>query len=189
MKDTDHEIAAGVEDEFSMASARYVIHKNTSQTPPKFSFTKPEKGSYTMVYKDPGNDAPLVIVYEENGTSVTFAGGDQISVKEEDDTYFGTFVDDPNFRKMLQNAVYYVWNKETKYDEAMTNAQAEFDEMEQEKEELRQRVEDSQKSEKTSKLLRSVLLIVVGLGLIVAIAYWAFVIPARSGGEEPAEES
>jgi hypothetical protein len=191
-KNTDHEIAAGVDEEFSMSSARYVISKNTTKTPPEFLFRKPEKGDYTMVYKDPNLEAPLVIVYEENGTSVTFAGGDQISVNEEDDTYFGTFVDDPNFRKLLQNAVYYVWSKETKYEGAMAKAKEEFDRMEQEKDDLMQRVEDSQSQEKTSKLLRSVLLIVVGLVLIVAIAYWAFVIPARQSGEgepAPAEES
>jgi hypothetical protein len=172
-----------------MSTARYIIHKNTSQTPPEYVFMKPEKGTYTMVYQDPVKESPLAIVYEENGTSVTFAGGDQVSVREEDDTYFATFMDDPNFKKLLQNAVHYVWSQETKYEEAMTSAQAEFAKMEQEKEDLAQRVEDSQQSESTSKLLRSVLLIVVGLGLIVAIAYWAFVIPARSGGEEPAEES
>ena len=191
-KAADHEIAAGVEDEFSMAAARYVIHKNTSQTPPEFMFMTPEKGDYTMVYEDASLGAPLVVVYEENGTSVTFAGGDQVSVREEDDTYFGTYVDDPNFRKLLQNAVYYAWNKETKYENAMARASEEFENMKQEKEDLKQRVEDSQKSEKTSKLLRSVLLIVVGIVLIVAIAYWAFVIPARQTGEEepaPAEES
>jgi hypothetical protein len=188
-KENDHEIAAGVDSDFSMASARYIIHKDTSVVPPQFEWLKPTKGSYTMVFKDPRNEAPLVVVYEEKGTSVTFAGGDQISVREEDDTYFGTFVDDPNFRKLLQNSVYYAWNKETKYEEAMTNAKAEFAKMEQEKKDLAQRVEDSQKSERTSKLLRSVLLIVVGLVMIVAIAYWAFIIPARSGGEEPAEES
>jgi hypothetical protein len=148
---------------------------------------KPEKGTYTLVYQDPVKESPLAVVYEENGTSVTFAAGDQVSVREEDDTYFATFMDDPNFRKMIQNAVYYAWTKETKYDEAMANAQEEFAKMEQEKEDLKQRVEDSQQSESTSKLLRSVLLIVVGLVLIVAIAYWAFIIPARSGGE--AEES
>jgi CHASE3 domain sensor protein len=74
----------------------------------------------------------------------------------------------------------------------MAKAKEEFDRMEQEKDDLMQRVEDSQSQEKTSKLLRSVLLIVVGLVLIVAIAYWAFVIPARQSGEgepAPAEES
>jgi hypothetical protein len=192
-KATDHEVASGVDAEFSMAAARYVIHKNTSQTPPEYVFMKPEKGTYTKVYEDAQLGAPLVIVYEENGTSVTFAAGDQVSVREEDDTYFGTYVNDPNFRKLLQNAVHYVWNKETKYENAMARASEEFAKMEQEKKDLEQRVEDSQKSESTSKLLRSVLLIVVGIGLIVAIAYWAFVIPARQGGEgepaAPAEES
>jgi len=190
-KANDHEITDGVEDSFSMASARYVIHKNITKTPPEFLFLEPEKGDYTMVYEDPNNEAPLVVVYEENGTSVTFAAGDQISVREEDDTYFATFIEDPNFKKLLQNAVYYVWNKETKYDDAMAKAAEEFEKMEQEKQDLLDRVEESQSQENTSKLLRSVLLIVVGVVLIVVIAYWAFVMPAKQSGEEepaPAEE-
>jgi hypothetical protein len=190
-KANDHEITDGVEDSFSMASARYVIHKNITKTPPEFLFLEPEKGDYTMVYEDPNNEAPLVVVYEENGTSVTFAAGDQISVREDDDTYFATFIEDPNFKKLLQNAVYYVWNKETKYDDAMAKAAEEFEKMEQEKQDLLDRVEESQSQENTSKLLRSVLLIVVGVVLIVVIAYWAFVMPAKQSGEEepaPAEE-
>lgn len=193
VKANDHVIASGVADEFTIASARFVIHKNTSMSPPEYLHLEPEEGDYTMVYSDDKYTAPLVVVYEDEGTSVSFAGTDQISVKEEDGTYFGTFVDDPDFRKMFQNAVFYAWDKETKYEDAMANAEAEFEKMEEDRKALEERVKDSQSKESTGRLLRSVLLIVVGVVLIVIIAYWAFVMPAKQGGAEepeapPAEE-
>jgi hypothetical protein len=196
-KAENHEIAAGVADDFAIASARFVIHKNVTASPPVYVHLEPETGDYTMVYAESNLMAPLVVVYEDNGTSVTFSGTDQLSVKEEDPTYFGTFTEDANFRKLFQNSVYYAWEKETKYESAMESAKQEFENMRQEQKDLEERVEESQKQERTSKLLRAVLLIVVGVVLIVAIAYWAFVMPARGGEEEqppeqppaPAEES
>ncbi len=187
VKVTDHDVAEGAEAEFITPSSRFVIHKNQTASPPYYLHLEPDTGEYTMIYADGDLGAPLLVVYEQNGTSITFAGTDQISVKEDDPTYFGTFTEEDNFITLFQNAVYYVWSKETKYDDAMAKAKAEFAKMEQDKADLEERVKESQSKEKTSKLLRSVLLIVVGVVLIVVIAYWAFVIPARQGGEEEAE--
>lgn len=186
-KVNDHEIAQGVESEFALQDKRFVIHMNTSMSPPKYLAIQPEKGDYTMVYSDDDIGAPLVVIYEENGTSVTFAGTDQISINDVDDSYYGNFLDDENFKTMFQNSVYYVWSKETKYENAMARATEEFNKMQQEEDDLKARVEESQKKEKNAKLLRSVLLIVVGVVLIVVISYFCFLVPARERGVEASE--
>jgi len=179
VKTTDHPIAEGVADQFMLNDSRFVIHMNTTGTP-TYQHLEPAKGTYTQVFSDSQLGAPLVVVYEENGTSVTFAGTDKISVKPTDDSYFErAFLGDPNFKKLFQNAVYFAWNKEKKYTAAMERAKEEFARMKQEEEDLKARVEESLKKEKSSKLMRSVLLIVVGVVLIVIISYFCFVIPAR----------
>jgi len=180
VKTTAHEITEGVADQFMVNDKRFVVHMNTTASPPAFLQLQPSKGTYADVYSDSQLGAPLVVVYEENGTSVTFAGTDQISVKPTDESYYETgFLGDANFKKLFQNAVYFAWSKEKKYTAAMDRAQDEFTKMEQEEEELKARVKESQKSEKSSKLMRSVLLIAVGVVLIVIISYFCFVIPAR----------
>jgi len=191
-KATSHEITEGVADEFSLNDKRFIVHMNTTASPPKFLQLQPQKGTFTEVYSDSQLGAPLVVVYEENGTSVTFAGTDQISVKPTDESYYETsFLSEPNFKKLFQNAVYYAWSKEKKYTAAMERAKEEFAKMKQEEEDLKARVEESQKNEKSSKLMRSVLLISVGVVLIVIISYFCFVIPARqrkaAAGQAPAE--
>lgn len=186
-KVTDHPIAEGAADEFTLKDKRFVVHMNTSMSPPKYLHMEPEKGEYTMVYADSDLGAPLVVVYEENGTSITFAGTDQISTVPTDETYFGNLVEDDNFKKLFQNSVYYAWTHETKYEDAMAKASEAFKEMKKQQDELKARVSESQKKAKSAKLVRSVGLIVVGLVLIVIISYFCFVVPARQRreGETP----
>lgn len=189
VQSTDHEITQGVADEFTLKDSRFVAHLNTSTK--EFTHMVPEEGDYTMVYQDNDLGAPLVVVYEDNGTTVTFAGTDQMSVHEGDPAYYGNILEDENFVKLFQNSVYYAWNEETKYEDAMARAQQKFEEMEQEEEALKEQVEKSQSQETTSSLMRSVLLIVVGLVLIAIIAYFCFIVPSRERGaevEEVAEE-
>jgi len=192
VKTTAHEITEGVADQFMLNDTRFVIHMNTTASPPAFLQLQPKKGTFTEVYSDSQLGAPLVVVYEENGTSVTFAGTDKISVKPTDESYYDRcFLSDSNFKKLFQNAVYFAWSKEKKYTAAMERAKEEFAKMKQEEEDLKARVKESQKNEKSSKLMRSVLLIAVGVVLIVIISYFCFVIPARqrkaAAGQAPAE--
>lgn len=192
VKTTAHEITEGVADQFMLNDTRFVIHMNTTASPPAFLQLQPKKGTFTEVYSDSQLGAPLVVVYEENGTSVTFAGTDKISVKPTDESYYDRcFLSDSNFKKLFQNAVYFAWSKEKKYTAAMERAKEEFANMKQEEEDLKARVKESQKNEKSSKLMRSVLLIAVGVVLIVIISYFCFVIPARqrkaAAGQAPAE--
>jgi hypothetical protein len=189
VKATDHAITQGVADEFSLSDKRFVMHMDTTQSPPVYEEWTPDEGTYTLIYGEKNAGAPLVALYEDNGTSITFTGTDQISVFDGDEAYFGNFVDDDNFVKLFQNAVYYAWSEETKYDAAMASAAEEFQKMKDDEEALKQRVEDSQKKEKNSKLMRSVLIVAVGAVLIVVIAYFSFVVPARQrAAEGPAEE-
>ena len=190
IKAATNDITEGVADQFTLSDKRFVVHMNTTVSPPKFVPMQPEKGKYTVLYKDNELGAPLVVLYEENGTSVTFAGTDQISVHETDETYFGNLLNDENFRKLLQNSVYYVWSHETKYEEAMAKAKQEFQEMKEEQDQLMEKVEESQKKRKAARLTRAVLLIVVGIVLIAVISYYCFVVPARQRrvAEETPEE-
>ena len=190
IKAATNDITEGVADQFTLSDKRFVVHMNTTVSPPKFVPMQPKKGTYTVLYKDKDLGAPLVVLYEENGTSVTFAGTDQISVHETDETYFGNLLNDENFRKLLQNSVYYVWSHETKYEEAMAKAKQEFQKMKEEQDQLMKKVEESQKKRKAARLTRAVLLIVVGIVLIGVISYYCFVIPARQRrmAEETPEE-
>ncbi len=189
IKAADNEIIQGVADQFTLKDKRFVVHMNTSVSPPKYVPMEPEKGKYTMLYKDKDLGAPLVVLYEENGTSVTFAGTDQISTHETDDTYFGNLLKDENFKKLLQNSVYYVWSHETKYEKAMASAKEQFTKMKQEQDQLMKKVQESQKKRKAARLTRAVLLIVVGIVLIAVISYYCFVIPARQRRAAESQES
>ncbi len=181
----DHQITEGVADEFSLQDKRFVAHLNESTK--EFTHLMPEEGDYTMVYEDQELGAPLVVVYERNGTSITFAGTDMISTKEEDPTHFSNFLQDENFRKILQNSIYYAWEQENKYEDSMAHAEEKFEQMEEEEKQLQEEVEESQQQEKSSSLMRSVLLIVVGVILIAIISYFCFIVPARERDQEVEE--
>lgn len=184
-KEHDHDVSEGVPAEFVVNDKRFVIHMNTAVNPPVYEPVEPEHGEYKVLYRDSEVGAPLVVVYEENGTSITFAGTDQMSIKEDDDTYFGNFLGDENFGKLLRNAVYYAWSRETKYDQAMAGTEEEFAEISQEQERLREWAEESLRNERNAKLMRSVLIIAVGVILMGIIAYFAFIRPTEEEPEKP----
>ncbi len=184
--DQDHEIARGVEEEFDLKDMRFVIHLNLSATQPHYVPRQPEKGEYTVVYRDSEIGAPLVVVYEENGTSVTFTGTDQMSIHEDEETYFGRFLDNENFAKLFQNAVYYAWNQEDKYENAMAKAEEGFERVKEEEEDLKRRIESSEKRGARAKILRFILLAVIGVVVILVLSYYCFVMPAR---QRPAPEA
>jgi len=184
-KDEAHEVSKGLPNNFTVKDTRFVM--STNRTTKRFLPFKPETGEYKVLYRDGENGAPLVIAYEENGTSITFCATDQIS-EEPGPTYYQNFLQDDNFKKLLRNAVYYAYSQETKFEGAMKKAVQGVAKMQEENEKFQRMIDRAKKEEKTRRVLKLTALIAVSAILTTIISYYCFVVPARIGKKMEEEE-
>ncbi len=162
-------------EEFVLKDKRFVTSVDTLGD---YLERKPDAGEYNVLFRDSEMGAPLVVVYHQNGTSVTFAGTDQVS-EQPGDTYFGNILDDPNFSRLLMNAVYYVWSQERRYEAALvtsSEALAEIQRRERDKEQASGDLLSGERSRRAAILL---LLVLGGVGGIGAVAYYSLLSPRR----------
>ena len=105
--DQKNEINLDVGD-FEAHTQRVIMRQNTSTR----EIIEPQ--GVTVLYRETSQNAPVIILREENGVAVTFAGftGDDT---EGVPTYYGHLTSQESFRKLFTNAVNYAWKNEKKY--------------------------------------------------------------------------
>jgi hypothetical protein len=119
--DQDHEIVQGLGN-FTAHTQKIIMTTAKGSG----ALIPPEPtGKLTVVYREPGKDAPAVVVYEDSGVSVTFGGfaGDSI---ERVPTYYGLFTSQEEFRTLFTNSVIWVWENEDRYDATLADACDQF---------------------------------------------------------------
>lgn len=183
--ETIEEINGDMPEEFSLDDKRFVTYLDSNG---QVIARRPALGDYRVLYRDSVLGAPLVVAYTANGTSVTFAGTDQIS-EEPGDNYYGKILGDPTFRKLLANSIYYVWSHESRYQSAMDKAANVLDQMARTKDELEQEINAGERRQGWRRMVDLAILAALGAGLIGGISYYCFIVPRRAtpkvGGTEP----
>jgi len=118
IKDQPHEMSQGLSD-FTASTQRIVLSLNISTS--SYWPRKPEVGDWTVLYRDSIYDAPAVVAFKDNGSSVTFAtfGGEDFNRSY---AYYGLFTQSEEFRTLFTNAVHWVWTNESRYEESMEKA-------------------------------------------------------------------
>lgn len=167
VKAEEDEISQGMSS-FTIPHHRFILHRNTSTS--SFEEKRPESGEYKVLFTEQGTGAPLVIKYRDEGVSVTFAtfGGDDI---ERSQGYFGLFVDDPTFRTLFTNSLYWVWMNERKLQNSLSKAEQFYQERADNLDSLRRAADDRERTADLARLLRN-LLAVVGGSIGCAVVYW-----------------
>ncbi len=100
-------ISSGV-DNLQLVEQEYVVHLNPETLVPEP--VMPANGSYSIIYEEPVSGMPLVISYEQQGRSVTFAGLNL--VEQEGPGCYGEVVNHDSFRKVFLNALLWVHNNQ-----------------------------------------------------------------------------
>jgi len=167
IKAEEDEISEGISS-FSAAHHRFILHRNLSSG--LFEEKRPKSGEYKVLFTEQSTGAPLLVRYRDEGVSVTFAtfGGDDI---ERSQGYFGLFINEPAFRTLFTNSLYWVWTNEQKFQDSVSKAEQFYQHTARTIDSLRRAAEDRERAANLSCLLRNVFAIVGGsLGSIAV--YW-----------------
>ena len=170
IKEEDDEISEGLGD-FVAQDQKIILSfsvKNNSYAP-----RYPSKGEYKVLYREKTTGAPSIVKYEDNGVSVTFAcfAGEDI---ERAVDYYGRFTGSPEFRKLLSNAVLWLWRNEKKYEASLQDSQAFYSSMDEHKKAVRDAALKRHRAEAASKVLRIALTIVLAVASIAVVYRFTF---------------
>lgn len=174
--DLEHEINSDIGN-FTAHTQRVIMRRNTS-TGEILEPGPTEKIS--VLYRETSQNAPVIILHEEDGVCVTFGGfsGDDI---EGVPTYYGHLTSQEAFRRLFTNAVHYVWNNERRYDETVERATQWFVAESGELDEIRNEADRTQSWGENLRLVRHIVAFSLAL-LFSAVIYRYFFRNPRTGG-------
>jgi hypothetical protein len=173
---SEHEINSDI-GSFTAHTQRVIMRRNTSTG----EILEPEPTeSISVLYRETSQNAPVVVLREENGICVTFGGfsGDDIAGVP---TYYGHLTTQEAFRQLFTNAVHYVWENERRYDETVGRATQWFAAESRELDEIRSEADRTQSRGENLRLARHVLAFMLA-SLFSAVAYRYFFRKPHTGG-------
>jgi len=167
VKGEEDEISQGMSN-FSMPHHRFILHWNGLTD--SFEERRPESGEYKVLFAEQSTGAPLVIKYRDEGVSVTLAtfGADDI---ERSPGYFGLFVDEPAFKTLFANSLYWVWTNEQKFQKGLEKAERFYQQSADQVGSLRRAAQDRESAADLARLLKNVLAILGGC-IGSGVVYW-----------------
>jgi len=167
VKEDDDEISQGISS-FSVPQHKVILHFKASTN--RFELRYPDSGKYKVLFSEENTGAPVVIKYEDEGVSVTFAsfGGEDVVRSP---GYYGLFVDQPEFKRLFTNSLYWVWNNEHKFENSVETASRFYRERSEHVEELRRASAERERRAETGRLIKVALTILVAGGACLAV-YW-----------------
>jgi hypothetical protein len=167
IKEEVDEISAGLPS-FSTPSQKIVLSFNGTAN--SYQPMAPEEGDYKVLCREETTGAPAVVKYRNEGVSVTFAmfGGDDF---ERGRSYYRLFIDEPEFKTLFTNSLYWVWNAEGKFEESVQKASALVEQEGEQLEEVRAQAQAQARRAKNAALMRSVGA-VGGAVVSCAIVFW-----------------
>jgi len=176
VRDEDHQISAGIGN-FEAPAQRLIL--STNLTTGNYLEKKPVGGEITVLYRDSVNSAPVLVAYRGNGTSVTFAtyGGEDF---ERSFAYHGLFAKTDEFTTLFTNAVYWVWEGESRYESSYQMAIDYYSDLRSIEMEMREEAENLIQASRNSRAMRSIFTIALAL-IASAALYWLLLV--RSKGE------
>lgn len=131
-------------------------------------------GKLTVVYREPGKNAPAVVAYEDSGVSVTFGGfaGDSI---ERAPTYYGLFTEQEEFRMLFTNSVRWVWENENRYDATLSESCHQFAAESADRAKVAEDAEAAGRRRANFQLARSLLVVALVTTGIAVVARTCFI--------------
>jgi len=133
----------------------------------KWAGITPTCGQYTILYRDSFYDAPVVVAYQNEGASVTFAGGDITDSPENKYRYFGNLFHDTQFQELLANSVLWAEENEMRSADMIESTLQELEKSAEREASLESSVE---KRRASSNMIRNIGRISVNVFGICAIA-------------------
>jgi len=176
-KTEQDEISQGIED-FCIPQHKFILHLDPSTK--KFEEARPASGAYKVLFREGQTGAPLVVKYSREGVSVAFAtfAGDEI---ERSPSYYGLFVDRPEFIKLFTNSLYWLWSNEKKFQRSMEAAEGFYNQTVLHVQSMRMQSLRRERQQRLLQTLRSVLSIIGAVAGCV-IVYWATFLKSVQGG-------
>ena len=175
--DEPHIISEGLGD-FSPPAQRLILSTNLSTG--EYSERRPGEGELSVLYRDAVYSAPVLVAYQGNGTSVTFAtfGGEDY---ERSFGYHGIFAQSEEFTTLFTNAVSWVWEGESRYEGHLNGADEFYSRLRVSDEEVKSRAEELERASKRNRTARALITIAAAL-LSSYLLYWALLV--RPKGRE-----
>jgi hypothetical protein len=179
IKEEEDEISQGVPS-FTIPQHKIMVHIDPSTR--EFRQRYPESGEYKLLFTEENSGAPAIIKYRDRGVSVTFTtfGGDDES---RGPSYHGLFVDQPEFKTLFTNSLYWVWENEEKFQESVEKAAEYYQSGDEHLDEVQTAAERAEKGKEMFRLIRDVT-VVLAAGICCVAIYWATFIRARSSTPE-----
>ena len=170
------EISQGIED-FCIPQHKFILHIDPSTK--KFEEESPNSGAYKVLFREGQTGAPLMVKYSKEGVSVAFAtfAGDEI---ERSPSYYGLFVDRPEFIKLFTNSLYWIWSNEKKFQRSVEAAKGFYNQTALHVQSMRMQALRRERQQRLLQRLRSVLS-VVGAVFGCALVYWATFLKSVQG--------
>lgn len=159
-------ISSGVGD-MCLMEQEYLVHINSSTL--SRELVVPEDGSYTIIYQEPKCKMPLVVTYEKEGRSVTFAGLNLIG--QEGPTYYGNVIKEDAFRKVFANALSWAADNPG-YEKSAAKRNEYFADREARAQEVAAKAEGIAAKEKNRRAqanIRKILSVVGGIAAVIVI--------------------
>ena len=171
VKQEEDEISEGVSS-FDIPSHKIILNFNSSTS--SYQPIYPNAGDYRILFKEETTGAPAVIVYRNEGVSVAFAtfGGEDF---ERSPGYYGLFVDEPEFKTLFTNSLYWVWSNEHKFEEAVQDASDFFNRKADHLEQVKDRAGAQERKAKNASLMRSVAAVAGGAIACMALFWITFI--------------
>lgn len=168
IKQEEDEISEGVST-FSIPQHKVIVYFNTTAN--EIQTRRPESGEYKILFSEKSTGAPAMVKYHDQGFSITFAtfGGDDFHRAP---SYYGLFVDEPEFKTLFTNSLEWVWNSEQRYENSIAQASRFYQNRKEHLDELQEAADRRERKAENMDLIRNISAI-LGAAIGCIIIYWA----------------